>query len=347
MRALLGLIGAVVVIAWCAHAAHAQETGSSFGGGDFSSSSDSSSGWSSSGSSDWGGSSGWSSSSGSSDWSSGSSSGGSGRAGPIGFVFLVMVVIVIGAFMVQKSRSLRGPRVPVYTPMPMWHGMDVSILMLGLDWRARRELQGELARLATQADPTNRLGRAYLLQETVLLLRRFETSWIYAAAKNYQPMHPSEAEAVFRQAAGEMRSRFKKELIRSDETGRRTQDAPELRAKSEEGPGFVVITLCVAARRDLLDVTHVSDANQLRRLLGEMSGLGVQALVALEVIWSPAAEEDRLSSAELEVLYPELKKIDERSIAGRIFCAYCGSPFAAELTKCPHCGAALQAAAQS
>ena len=31
--------------------------------------------------------------------------------------------------------------------------------------------------------------------------------------------------------------------------------------------------------------------------------------------------------------------VDEATIAGRIFCSYCAGPFAAELMKCPHCGA--------
>lgn len=62
-------------------------------------------------------------------------------------------------------------------------------------------------------------------------------------------------------------------------------------------------------------------------------------MVAVEVIWTPAEENDRLSSAELETLYPELRKIDEKSMTGRVFCASCAGPFAAELGACPHCGA--------
>ena len=46
-----------------------------------------------------------------------------------------------------------------------------------------------------------------------------------------------------------------------------------------------------------------------------------------------------MSTAELEAVYPHLQKIDERSIAGRVFCSYCRGPFAAELLTCPHCGA--------
>ncbi len=67
------------------------------------------------------------------------------------------------------------------------------------------------------------------------------------------------------------------------------------------------------------------------------------SLAAVEIIWSPAAEEDRMSTAELEQRYPELRKIDETAIAGRVFCAYCRGLFAMELLECPHCGAPIEA----
>lgn len=51
-----------------------------------------------------------------------------------------------------------------------------------------------------------------------------------------------------------------------------------------------------------------------------------------------SVETDRMSTAELEVLYPELRRIEEHTIGGRVFCGYCGSPFAQELSRCPHCG---------
>ena len=47
----------------------------------------------------------------------------------------------------------------------------------------------------------------------------------------------------------------------------------------------------------------------------------------------------RVARAELEQNYPELQKIDARSIAGRAFCVHCSGPFAMELLVCPHCGA--------
>jgi len=116
-------------------------------------------------------------------------------------------------------------------------------------------------------------------------------------------------------------------------------DAPEQRARPEEGAGVVVVTLIVAARGELLDLTNAQDAGQIRAGLTALSQLQARQLVALEVVWSPAEENDRMSTAELEPLYPELGKLDESTVAGRIFCSSCSTPYAAELPRCPHCGA--------
>ena len=85
------------------------------------------------------------------------------------------------------------------------------------------------------------------------------------------------------------------------------------------------------------------DATQIRNALSDRGAVLPQHMVALEVIWSPAAENDRMSTSELEQNYPELKLIDPNSIAGRIFCAYCSGPFPMELLNCPHCGAPAEA----
>ena len=111
-----------------------------------------------------------------------------------------------------------------------------------------------------------------------------------------------------------------------------------MRARAEEGEGTVVVTIVLASRRPMQGF-HLADAAQVRAALSDRGALQGAQLVALEVIWSPAAENDRMSTAELEAVYPELKLIDPNSIAGRIFCTYCNGPFAAELISCPHCGA--------
>ena len=150
------------------------------------------------------------------------------------------------------------------------------------------------------------------------------------------------AEASFRSAAADARARYKKEVVRGDQAGVRRADPGPQTARRTEGEGVVVVTLVVAARREIVDVDDPSDTRALRQLLSNLSSMVAHQLSALEVVWSPAAEDDRMSTAELETLYPDLEKIDDTSVAGRVFCTYCAGPFAAELLKCPHCGAALE-----
>ena len=62
--------------------------------------------------------------------------------------------------------------------------------------------------------------------------------------------------------------------------------------------------LVVVARRGLTTVSNLEDAGQIRAALQERGALDADSLVALEVVWSPAAENDRMSSAEHEQNYP-------------------------------------------
>lgn len=179
-----------------------------------------------------------------------------------------------------------------------------------------------------------------LLRETALALRRAELAWLYAAYKDSgPPLGGPQAQAAFQGAASEARARFRQELVRNADGSVVQNLTPEMRARATEGQGTVVVSLIVVARRGLTAVTNLGDAQQIRAALQERGALDADTLVALEVVWSPATENDRMSTAELEQNYPELRLIDPRSIAGRLFCAYCNGPFAMELLNCPHCGA--------
>ncbi len=337
----------------------AQSTGGSFGGGDWGSSGGSD--WGSSGGSDWGSSGGGWGSSGGSDWGSsgGSSYGGGGGGGGIGCCGLCAVLgflgVVVLVILISQRRGGGGPGAGgagFGLPTPPTGGpggpmggylgpnaMYVSAISLGLDWRARAALQAHLKRLAETGDTHSPAGLAQLLSEVVLALRRNELSWLYAAYRDEGSLAPANAQPTFGRLAQDYRSRFRSEVVRAAGGGAVVRaDAPAMAAQESEGEGTVVVTIVVAARRPLQSF-HLDDANQIRAALSDRGALLPQQLVALEVIWSPAEENDRMSSAELEAVYPELKLIDPNSIAGRIFCAYCKGPFAAELLNCPHCGA--------
>ena len=304
----------------------------SSGGGSWRSSGSSGSGWRSSG-----GSRGWSSSGGTSSRGFGKSSSGGGFG--LGSMVCLLIVVVGIALAVKSAGNSQAVARRGGPGGALWNQIDVSGIELAIDWRARKFVQDELKRLAETGDTSSPEGLARLVRETALALRRSETAWLYAASLNASPAAPQQAESTFRKAANDARSRFRVEVIRNADGSSTSREAPDVKARREEGRGVVVVTLLVAARKELIDIHDISDANALKRLLDQYVALDATSLAAMEVIWSPAVEDDRMSTAELETLYPELKQIQEHTIAGRVFCAYCGGPFAAELGKCPHCGA--------
>ena len=325
--------------------ASAQSSGGSFGGGSFSGGSRSgSSGGFRSGSRSSGG--GFST-----GGSFGSRLGGyttfrGGGGGGLGFGGLCCLLGFLGATMLVITLAQRAGKGSKHRSVGVqWGGIDVSGLMLAIDWRARRQLQERLSHLARSGDTGTPEGLARLAREVARELRKAETSWLYAAVLNATPASPQVAEETFRRAADDARARFRHEVIRNADGSRKVATGPEVKARAEEGEGVVVITLLVAARRELLDLTEVTNADQVKQLLAQFVALDAESLCALEVIWSPAQEDDRMSTAELEVLYPELKRMREDTMIGRVFCSFCGGPYAAELGACPHCGAPNEAQA--
>jgi uncharacterized membrane protein len=276
----------------------------------------------------------------------GGSSGGGGNCGDQAVGMFLMIVISMIVLIVKSriggdaSYTGSAPSVPHYGGGLSYEApIDVSAISLAIDWRARAQLQARLAELARTGDTGTPGGLATLLHETVVELRRCEVSWLYAGAVNASPAPPAIAEGTFRRVAQDMRSRYKLDVVAARDGAVQTAEAPAMRAREHEGQGVVVVTLVVAARREIPDISRAADANELRLLMRNLGGLTARDLVALEVIWSPAVEEDRMSTAELEALYPELRVIDEHTVVGRVFCGYCGAPFAAELPRCPNCGA--------
>jgi uncharacterized membrane protein len=256
------------------------------------------------------------------------------------------LMVVVGAFVLLSA--LRNKINEAAAPAPAAAAdveleMHTSELALGVDWRARADLQAALAQLAASGDTGSEAGRARLLGETTLALRRAELSWLYVGYQELGWRAPSEAESTFRNAANDARARFQREMVRNADGHVTTGPAPAaLSARPEEGPGLIVVTVIVVARRRPQPVADPRDATSIRAALDDRGTLRADELVAFEVVWSPAAEEDRMSSAELEQHYPDLALIDPATIAGRVFCSYCQGPFPMELLKCPHCGAAVE-----
>jgi len=266
-------------------------------------------------------------------------------------IFLFLLGLCLAAYLARRLfTGRRIARIPFFQAVPehivgvpaagspVWSRMDITALSLALDARSRVALQQKLAALARSGSTGTRRGLAKLCRETAELLSSMHAGWIYGGAKNYTPMSPPQAEQGFRRLASDYRSRYRHEAVRAEGGQLREGAAGDVRAGDDEGDGVVVVTLIVAARYELLDLNDPCDKAELRLALRALSAMQAKQLVAIEVIWSPAEDEDRMSSAELETLYPELGKLDDSLAMGRVRCSSCSAPYAMELGRCPRCG---------
>jgi uncharacterized membrane protein len=320
------------------------DTGGSMGGGDWSSSSSSGGGYSSSSSS-----SGFSSSnsdySSSNGWSSSSSSSGGGDMSP-GLFFLVVglfAVVMIVKMAMDGGLDSSGVNAPLsmgmgsYTPID---SVDVSVLRIAIDGRARKFVQSELKRIGGIADTATADGRATMLREVALLLRRLRDAWVYGGAVNEPMRDISAAKPDFDQLVMDARARFREETVRNEQGKKTATAASSYTPRSDEGAGIILVSIVIAARRELFTVSAIGNGDDLRQALDAASQLTPANLVAIEIVWQPSEDDDRLSSMELEAKYPRPDLIPiTGALVGKTFCTYCGGPFPAELVSCPHCGA--------
>ena len=308
-------LGALLVVgpAGLASRALAQSTGGSVGGSDWGGGSSSSGGGSSSG--------GWSGSS-----SSGGSHGASNAYEPPMWAQLLIAIafmVFLYFFFTWLARVTSPPRIVV------------SVARVAVDARARRFVQGRLDELAKTADTRSTAGLSALLRAGSNALIASRLAWIYVSAQTRTPETPEAAREHHKRITDDARARFRHELVRHAEGKKTVEDAPLLSAREHEGEGTVVVTIVVAATAKLPRGGETAEAADA--LLAGFATLGASEIKAVEIVWSPAAETDRMSTDELETHYPDLTKIT--AVGGRVFCAHCGGPHTAELAKCPHCGA--------
>lgn len=184
---------------------------------------------------------------------------------------------------------------------------DVQAIVIGLDARARREVQGAMRRIAIEGDTGTRRGRHRMLGEAVAVLIGAEGHWTHAHAEGGGLRAAEDAKRQFTELAHRARSRFDVEVLRNTGGAVTTRPAPPL-APSDE-PGVVIVTLVVASQRELADVGVPVDRAALRAGLEALRAVSEDELIAMEVVWSPAEEADRVSAAQLEARHPEIRRL--------------------------------------
>jgi uncharacterized membrane protein len=243
--------------------------------------------------------------------------GGYGFGGGGGFGTLLLLGVV-GVGVVMAVRAVRRAQSGAARPGWGLAGNDyedadqlpdrayVYKIQLGVG-RSGRDIQDRLARFASEGDTASAEGLAQLLQQTALELLRSRDSIRYGALEASGPMSLTNGETKMNAAALAERSRFQIERLRGSEGNVRRSDTKL--EESAEVLELVVVTLVVASRRPLIELKSLTEAGQLQELLGALGAVSGDALLGLEVIWTPADPQDSLTETDLQTTYPEMRSL--------------------------------------
>ena len=214
---------------------------------------------------------------------------------------------------------------------------EVRRISIGFDASVRRTLQNTLDHMADTLamDTTSDRRRA-----AGLIAEAFDAAGSGARYFSYQSLRTEGAntESTFVRFTHELAARYQHE---------RGHAPSNLQAHRNEGEGLVVVSVVLATSTAMPPLPQASDPSALRAAVDGLRRIQSPEVLALEVIWSPAEELDRMSSLELEGLYPELLRLDDQAAFGRVSCGYCRAPFPGELGQCPACGAPSTAGSPS
>lgn len=237
-------------------------------------------------------------------------------------------------WLTREGATAHRPQGPTRAPVPMRHpGVEVRRISIAFDWTARASIQHALSEASARVDTSTPQGLHASAEIARNALAAAHRAARYGVFQSWA-LDPEKGQEVFGRVADSLRGRY---TVESIDNARRVA-APKLAARSEEGPGLVVVSLLVAARGALPPLPPAMNLPALMAALEGMIPPRAENLAALEAVWSPADEGDPMSSAELEVLYPELVRLDEGAALGRRVCGSCHGVYAGELGRCPACG---------
>ena len=219
-----------------------------------------------------------------------------GGGGALSLVFGVMIVL---AFLDAIKNALGGDS-------GMRLGADriavvkVQIGLLGL----ARQLQLDLEDIADAADTSTTEGLHYVLEETVLALLRNPEYCVYGYATSTTVDGPEKAEDMFNEYSMDERGKFEEETLVNVNARKRASRSAN--ADGEENINEYILVTIIAACDGGLKLPAVTDSTELRTALKRIGAIRVDALQAVEVLWTPQEEGDTLSEDELLRDYPQL-----------------------------------------
>ncbi len=231
-----------------------------------------------------------------------------------GGLFSILIFLAVAGFL---TRALRGAAQGGNDNSDGYDGYDSSVtvakVQVGLLAQAR-DLQADLNRIATNADTGSSEGLAQVLQESTLSLLRHPEYWVYASS-NAEQASLQAAENQFNRLAIAERSKFAEETLsnvnrqlRQSTLQQQLQGAGGALELSRD-PGEYIVATIIVATTGRLPLPTINTTQDLRQALSVLGSVSSDRLLALEVLWTPQAEGDTLSSDEMIAEYPDLKRI--------------------------------------
>lgn len=239
-----------------------------------------------------------------------------GIGGGFGGLFSILIFMAIANFILQAFRrttSGEADEVDYSSNSPV----SVTRLQVGM-LASARGLQPELNHIAETADTNSPEGRSEILQEASLALLRHPEYWVYAGGGTQQARLTS-AEAEFNRLALAERSKFTAETL-SNVNNQLKAATPKdaLPAADEldnptrlisEGPGEYIIVTLLAATLGKFQIPAINSTEDLRQALRQIGSIPSDKLLAIEVLWTPQAEGDTLTTNDLLAEYADLKLV--------------------------------------
>ena len=231
-----------------------------------------------------------------------------------GGLFSVLIFFALANFLVRAFRSA-GVSDDGYEGYGSTSKVSVAQVQVGLLANAR-ELQPELNRLALTADTSSASGRATVVQEASLALLRHPEYWVYGATDS-QKASLEAAEAKFNQFALTERSKFTDETLSNVDSVINEGSQKALGGNTEEGSiqlregdsGEYIIATIIVGVTGNLELPKINGTDDLRQALQQVGGIGSDRLLAVEILWTPQADGDTLSSDDILAYYPNLKLV--------------------------------------
>jgi len=235
-----------------------------------------------------------------------------GFGGGFGGLFSIFIFIAIANFLVRSFQSATAgdEETGGYGRL----GVSVGRVQVGL-LAEGRSLQDDLDRIAEAADTGSAEGRAQVLQEATLALLRHPEYWAYGAAETTQTGMES-AEAQFNQWAIAERSKFTEETLSNYNNQLSGTSAPAIKSgetgngeivpQEGQAPGEYIVVTLVVGTVGKLELPKVNSAQELRQAVSRLGSVGAEQLLAIEVLWTPQAKGDTISTDDMLANYPNL-----------------------------------------